>query len=223
MRIGLFEMAEKRASHTAKSDRVFGHARKPAKMFRAGLYARVSTNDQQTIPLQLRALREYAARRGWTIALQVKEVGSGTSQRELRERVLDAARRREIDIVLVWRLDRWGRSVTDLLATLQELEHLGVGFVSLNEALALTTPAGRAMAALLAVFAAFEREILQERVRAGLAQARQNGKRLGRPATVAPHAVEIRRLHRAGVAKAESARRLNVGRTSVRRILEAKP
>ncbi len=96
-------------------------------MFRAGLYARVSTNDQQTLPMQNRALREYAARRGWTIALQVKEVGSGASQRQLRERLLDAARRREIDVVLVWRLDRWGRSVTDLLATLQELDHLGSG------------------------------------------------------------------------------------------------
>jgi hypothetical protein len=83
--------------------------------------------------------------------------------------------------VLVWRLDRWGRSVADLLATLQELEHLGVGFVSLTEALDLTTPSGRAMAALLAVFAEFEREILRERTRAGLAHARQNGKRLGRP------------------------------------------
>ena len=68
---------------------------------------------------------------------------------------MNAARRREIDVVLVWRLNRWGRSVTDLLATLQELEHLGVGFVSLTEALDLTTPAGRAMAGLLAVFAAF--------------------------------------------------------------------
>jgi resolvase-like protein len=93
--------------------------------------------------LQIRALREYATRRGWTIALQVKEIGSGASQRQLREKLLDAARRREIDVVLVWRLDRWGRSVTDLLATLQELEHLGVGFVSLTEALNLTTPAGR--------------------------------------------------------------------------------
>ena len=109
---------------------------------RAGLYARVSTHDQQTIPLQTRALREYVARRGWTIAVQVKEVGSGASQRELREKLLEAARRREIDVVLVWRLDRWGRSVTDLLATLQELEHLGVGFVSLTEALDLTTPGG---------------------------------------------------------------------------------
>jgi DNA invertase Pin-like site-specific DNA recombinase len=188
-------------------------------MFRAGLYARVSTNDQQTIPLPLRALREYAVRRGWTIALHVKEVGSGAWQRQLRGRLLEAARRREIDVVLVWRLDRWGRSVTDLLATLQEREHLGVGFVSLNEALDLTTPAGRAMAALLAVFAAFERDILRARVRAGLAHAPQNGKRLGGPVTAARHAAEIRKLHRAGVSKSEIARRLQVGRTSVRRIL----
>src|SRR5947209_16426017 len=216
------EVAAKQASEKAKSPRVFGQARKPSKMFRAGLYARVSTNDQQTIPLQIRALREYAARRGWTIALQVKEIGSGASQRQLREKLLEAARRREIDVVLVWRLDRWGRSVTDLLTTLQELEHLGVGFVSLTEALDLTTPAGRAMTAMLAVFAAFEREILQERTRAGLAHARQNGKRLGRPATAAAHAAEIRRLHRAGISKSEIARRLQIARTSVRRVLEAK-
>jgi DNA invertase Pin-like site-specific DNA recombinase len=187
-----------------------------------GLYARVSTQDQQTIPMQTRALREYATRRGWTIALQVKEIGSGASQRERREQLLEAARRREIDVVLVWRLDRWGRSVTDLLATLQELEHLGVGFVSLNEALDLTTPSGRAMAALLAVFAAFEREILQERVRAGLAHARQNGKKLGRPATAALQADQVQKFHRAGISKSEIARRLNIGRTSVRRILAAK-
>ena len=178
-------MAAKRAFPKAKSDNVFGQARKPAKMFRAGLYARVSTNDQQTLPMQSRAMREYAARRGWTIAVQVREVGSGAAKREAREKLLEAARRREIDVVLVWRLDRWGRSVTDLLATLQELEHLGVGFVSLTEALDLTTPAGRAMAGLLAIFAEFEREILRERTRAGLAHARQNGKRLGRPATAA--------------------------------------
>ncbi|MGC9225614.1 MAG: recombinase family protein [Terracidiphilus sp.] len=88
-------------------------------MSRVGLYARVSTNDQQTLPMQLRAMREYAARRGWTVAMQVKEVGSGATQRQMRERLIEAARRREIDVVLVWRLDRWGRSVTDLLATLQ--------------------------------------------------------------------------------------------------------
>jgi len=211
-------MAAKRASITVKSARVFGQARKQ-KMFRAGLYARVSTNDQQTVPLQVRALREYAARRGWTIALQVKEVGIGASQRQLREKLLEAARRREIDVVLVWRLDRWGRSVADLLATFQELEHLGVGFVSLTEALDLTTPAGRAMAALLAVFAEFEREILRERVRAGLAHTRRNGTKLGRPITAATKAGEVWALRRAGISKAAIARRLQIGRTSVRRIL----
>jgi DNA invertase Pin-like site-specific DNA recombinase len=154
--------------------------------------------------------------------MQVKEVGSGAVQRQLREKLLDAARRREIDVVLVWRLDRWGRSVTDLLATLQELEHLGVGFVSLTEALDLTTPSGRAMAALLAVFAEFEREILRERTRAGLAHARQKGKQLGRPMTAGLQAAAIRKLHRAGISKAEIARRLQIGRTSVRRILAAK-
>jgi putative DNA-invertase from lambdoid prophage Rac len=192
-------------------------------MFRAGLYSRVSTNDQQTLSMQSRAMREYAARRGWTIAMQVREVNSGAARREARERVIDAARRREIDVVLVWRLDRWGRSVTDLLATLQELEHLGVGFASLTEALDLTTPAGRAMAGLLAIFSEFEREVLRERTRAGLAHARQQGKRLGRPATAVAHAAEIQKLHRAGVSKSEIARRIQIGRTSVRRILEARP
>jgi putative DNA-invertase from lambdoid prophage Rac len=216
-------MPAKRASGNHKSRRVFGHPGKPPKnALRAGLYARVSTNDQQTLPMQLRALRDYTARRGWTIAMQVKEVGSGASQRQMREKLIEAARRREIDVVLVWRLDRWGRSVADLLATLQELEHLGVGFVSLTEALDLTTPAGRAMAGLLAVFAEFEREVLRDRVRAGLAHARQNGKRLGRPITAASHADQVRKLFRGGISKSEIARRLQIGRTSVRRILSSK-
>jgi len=163
------EMPAKQAFPTAKSGNVFCQRRKPSKMFRAGLYARVSTNDQQTIPLQSRALREYAARRGWTVAIQVREVGSGAAKREAREELLDAARRREIDVVLVWRLDRWGRSVTDLLATLQELEHLGVGLVSLTEALDLTTPAGRAMAALLAVFADNAERAIMQSHRTGMA------------------------------------------------------
>jgi putative DNA-invertase from lambdoid prophage Rac len=216
----LREVPVKQGSGRRKSGRVFGQGQKTVKMVRAGLYARVSTQDQHTLPMQNRAMREYAARRGWTIAMQVKEVGSGATQRQLRAKLLEAARRREIDVVLVWRLDRWGRSVADLLATLQELEHLGVGFVSLTEALDLTTPAGRAMAALLAVFAEFEREVLRERVRAGLAHARQNGKRLGRPLTAALKADQVRKLCRTGFSKSEIARRLHIGRTSVRRILD---
>jgi DNA invertase Pin-like site-specific DNA recombinase len=214
-------MPIKQAFQKAESTDVFGQARKRPKMLRAGLYARVSTNDQQTLAMQNRAMREYAARRGWTVALHVREVNSGAARRPAREKLLEAARRREIDLVLVWRLDRWGRSVTDLLSTLQELEHLGVGFVSLTEALDLTTPVGRAMAGLLAIFAEFEREILRERTRAGLAHARQNGQRLGRPATAATHAAKVRKLYRAGISKSEIARRLEIGRTSVRRILAA--
>lgn len=212
-------MAEKRAFRKPDSRRVFGQPQKRRTLFRAGLYARVSTHDQQTLPMQNRALREYAARRGWIIALQIREVGSGASERELREKLLAAARRREIDVVLVWRLDRWGRSVADLVTTLQELSHLGVGFVSITEALDLTTPAGRAMAGLLAVFAEFEREILRERVRAGLAHARQNGKRLGRPPTAARKADAVQKLYDHGISKAAIARRLRIGRTSVRRML----
>jgi putative DNA-invertase from lambdoid prophage Rac len=209
-------MPRKQAFPKTQSRRVFGHP------FRVGLYARVSTHDQQTLPLQLHAMRDFAAKRNWTIAVQIKEVGSGASERELRQQLLAAARRREIDVVLVWRLDRWGRSVADLVSTLQELQHLGVGFVSLTEALDLTTPAGRAMAGLLAVFAEFEREILRERVRAGLAHARQNGKHLGRPPSAAHKATQVRRLYRDGLSKSEIARRIKIGRTSVRRILSPK-
>ena len=95
-------------------------------------------------------------------------------------------------------------------------------FVSLTEALDLTTPAGRAMAGLLAVFAEFEREILRERVCAGLTHARQQGKRLGRPPSVVHKAVEARKLHQQSSSKSEIARKLEIGRTSVRRLLAQK-
>ena len=95
---------------------------------KVALYARVSTHDQQTLPMQLSALRDYAQRRGWTVALRVEEVGSGASQRPQRDKLVRAARRREIDAILVWRLDRWGRSLVDLVTTLQELVAVQVGF-----------------------------------------------------------------------------------------------
>jgi putative DNA-invertase from lambdoid prophage Rac len=212
-------MPVKPASKSTLSRRVFGH--RPNTPLRAGLYARISTHDQHTLSLQRRAMRDYAVRRGWTIAIDVKEVGSGASVRELRQKLLDAARRRDIDVVVVWRLDRWGRSMADLVITLQELRHLDVGFVSLTEALDLTRPSGRAMAGLLAVFAEFEREILRERVRAGLAHARENGTRLGRPPTAAFNTKQVRKLFRAGISKAAIARQLRIGRTSVRRILSS--
>jgi len=93
---------------------------------KAGLYARVSTQDQKTLPMQLRALRTYVRQRGWTLGLQIKDVGSGASDRPQREQLMQAARRRELDAILVWRLDRWGRSLADLVLTLKELSELGV-------------------------------------------------------------------------------------------------
>jgi putative DNA-invertase from lambdoid prophage Rac len=187
---------------------------------RVGLYARVSTHDQQTLPLQLSAMRAHAEHRGWAVVLEVEDVGSGVRERPRREDLLRAARRRDLDLILVWRLDRWGRSLVDLVGTLQELTALRVGFVSLSEALDLTTPSGRALAGMLAVFAEFERDILRDRVKAGIAQARKEGRPHGRPPTVTKHSAEVRRLFQEGVSKREIARRIGISRASVRHLLE---
>jgi putative DNA-invertase from lambdoid prophage Rac len=133
---------------------VFGQG---AKALRVGLYARVSTHDQQTLPMQMSAMLDYAKKRRWAVVIEVKDVGSGATTRHKREKLIESARRREIDPVLVWRLDRWGRSLVDLVSTLQELTALEVGFVSLSEALDLTTPSGRALARMLSVFAESKR------------------------------------------------------------------
>ena len=130
-----------------------------------------------------------------------------------------AARRREIDAIVVWRLDRWGRSLANLISTLHELQELGVGFISLREALDLTTPTGRAMAGLLAIFAQFEREILRERVKAGIAEARRRGTQHGRPPSVAHRAPDVQRLAAVGLSQVAIARQLGISRTSVRRFL----
>jgi DNA invertase Pin-like site-specific DNA recombinase len=169
--------------------------------------------------MQLSAMRAYAKRRGWKIAIEEKEVGSGAKTRPKREDLLRAARRRDVDAIVVWRLDRWGRSLLDLIGTLQELHAVGVGFVSLTEALDMTTPGGRALAGMLAVFAEFERDILRDRVKAGIAQARKEGRPHGRPPTVQKHAAEIATLFAGGTSKRQIAARLSISRASVRRML----
>ena len=184
-----------------------------------GCYARVSTQDQQTLALQRDAMAAYAQQRGWSIVATITEVGSGVRERQQRDQLMRAARRREIDAIVVWRLDRWGRSVVDLVNTLHELQELGVGFISLHEALDFTTPTGRAMAGLLAIFAQFEREILRERVKAGIAEARRRGTRHGRPPSVAHRAPDVQRLTAAGLSQSAIARQLGISRTSARRFL----
>jgi putative DNA-invertase from lambdoid prophage Rac len=193
-------------------------ARSPGTV-KMGLYARVSTHDPQTLALQRNALVAYAQPRGGSIVAVVEDISSGGTERLQRERLMQAARRRELDAIVVWRWDRWGRSLADLVRTLQELHELGVGFISLGEALDFTTPTGRAMAGMLAVFAEFERGILRERVKAGIAEARRRGTRHGRPPTVAHQAAVVRQLYADGLSKSAIARRLGIGRTSVRRFL----
>ena len=188
---------------------------------RVGAYARVSTHDQQTLPLQRRKMREYVKARGLTLVHEYQEVGSGAKLRPMREELMRAARRREIDIIVVWKLDRWGRSVADLVSTLSELRELGVGFVSLTEALDFSTPSGRAMAGLLGVFAEFERDLIRERVKAGIANARAEGKPHGRPATARAKAAEVQKLHKAGRNNSQIARELEMSRASVIAILQS--
>jgi putative DNA-invertase from lambdoid prophage Rac len=185
------------------------------------IYARVSTHDQQTLPMQLDAMREYVKKRDWTLAVEVEEIGSGAKNRPKRDELLKLARQRKIDVIIVWRLDRWGRSVSDLIGTIRELTDIGVSFISLTEALDLTTSAGKAMAGMLAVFAEFERDILRERVKAGIAHARLNGKAHGRPNTASKKKDEVLQLKAEGLNNSQIAKRLKIGRTSVIRLLSS--
>jgi len=188
---------------------------------RAGLYARVSTADQQTLPMQISAMREYGERRGWTVVTTVQDINGGTKQRPKREELIKLARQRKLDVIIVWRLDRWGRSLSDLTQSLEELRALKVDFVSVTEGLDFTTPIGRAMAGMLGIFAEFERDVLRERVKAGMAHARLQGQVLGRPTTARDKADEIKELIAAGLSKKEIANRLGVGRASVYRVATA--
>jgi putative DNA-invertase from lambdoid prophage Rac len=148
---------------------------------RAALYCRVSTADQ-SCARQERDLAVFAARAGYEVAGVFKETGSGAKlDRAERKKVMALAQRREIDAVLVTELSRWGRSTLDLLHTLKELEAQRVSVIAMNGlAFDLTTPHGRMMTTIIAGIADFERELIQERIRSGIAAAKAHGKRLGR-------------------------------------------
>jgi DNA invertase Pin-like site-specific DNA recombinase len=150
---------------------------------KAALYARVSTsNHGQDVNMQLRELREYCERRGLEIAGEYTDTASGAkdSRPELNRLMADAKQRR-FDAVCVWKLDRFGRSLRHLVNALADLESLGVSFISLKDNLDLSTPSGRLMFQIIGAMAEFERALIQERVKAGLRNARAKGKRLGRP------------------------------------------
>jgi DNA invertase Pin-like site-specific DNA recombinase len=148
---------------------------------RAVLYCRVSTADQ-SCAYQERDLTAFAARAGYDVVGVLKETGSGAKlDRVERRKVIALAQRREVDVVLVTELSRWGRSTLDLLHTLKELENWRVSVIAMNGlAFDLSTPHGRMMATIIADIAEFERELIQERIRSGIAAAKARGKRLGR-------------------------------------------
>ena len=151
---------------------------------KAALYARVSTrNNGQDPEMQLAELREFATKRGWQVAGEFVDVGVSGSKdsRPQLDAMMRLAKTRKLDVIAVWKLDRFGRSLRHLVDALAELKAVGCAFVSLRDNLDLSTPAGRMMFHVVAAMAEFERELIRERVKAGLAHARAKGQRLGRP------------------------------------------
>ena len=151
---------------------------------RATIYARVSTaHNGQDPEVQLREIREYCQRRGWSIAGEYVDVGiSGAKERRPElDRLLADAHRRRFDAVVVWKFDRFARSVSHLLRALETFKALGIEFVSLSEQVDTSTPTGKMVFTVLGAVAELERSLIAERVRAGLRNARAKGKRLGRP------------------------------------------
>jgi DNA invertase Pin-like site-specific DNA recombinase len=155
---------------------------------RVAIYARISTsNGGQSPEMQLIELREHAARRGWRVVGEYVDEGiSGAKdQRPALDRLMTDAHRRKIDVVIVWKFDRFARSVSHLLRALDTFRTLGIDFVSLSESLDTATPAGRMVFVVLGAVAELERSLIAERVRAGIRNAKAKGKRLGRPPAVA--------------------------------------
>ena len=189
---------------------------------RAALYARVSTLNGQHPEMQLAELREYASRRGWEITREYLDEGVSGSKESRPElnRLMTDAHRRQFDIVLVWKIDRFGRSLKHLVNALADLDSYGVTFASLKDNLDLSTPSGRLMFQIIGAMAEFERALIQERVRAGLQNARRNGKRLGRPSRVVD-LTSIVRMKADGHSLRHIAEKLGVGYGTVRMRLAA--
>jgi DNA invertase Pin-like site-specific DNA recombinase len=191
---------------------------------RVALYARVSTsNGQQDPEMQLRELREYAERRGWQIADVYTDAGVSGSKdsRPALNRLMADAKKRHIDTVLVWKLDRFGRSLRHLVNALAELEALGIAFISLRDNLDLASPSGRLMFQIIGAMAEFERALIQERVKAGLRNARAKGKRLGRPRVFVSES-KIAALRSSGASWRAIALELGVGMGTIYRAVGAR-
>jgi DNA invertase Pin-like site-specific DNA recombinase len=178
----------------------------------AAIYARVSTHDQNA-ENQLIELRAYAEKRGWSaVEYADRGISGAKDSRPALDTLMRDAKRRKFDVLLVWRLDRLGRSLRHLILTLEELQHLGVAFVSLGEGIDTSTPAGRLQLHILGAMAEFERARIAERVRLGLARAKAQGKRLGRPRR---RVTERELLATEGLSVREAAKVLGVSKSFV--------
>jgi DNA invertase Pin-like site-specific DNA recombinase len=191
---------------------------------RVALYARVCTLNNQDPEMQLSELREYAAHRGWQIVEEFTNQGvSGCKEsRPALNRLMADACRRRFDAVLVWKIDRFGRSLKHLVNALAELAALGVAFISLRDNLDLSTPSGRLMFQIIGAMAEFERALIQERVRAGLRNARSKGKKLGRP-RVTVDASKIASLRAQGRSWGEIVEEMGIGKGTAQRALAGLP
>jgi DNA invertase Pin-like site-specific DNA recombinase len=196
----------------------------PLTIARVALYARVSTLNGQDPEMQLSELREYASRRGWAITSEYVDQGvsgSKESRPELNQLMADA-HRRNFDAVLVWKIDRWGRSLTHLVNSLADLAAYGVAFVSLRDNIDLSTPSGRLMFQIIGAMAEFERSLIQERVKAGLRNARAKGKTFGRP-RARVDAARVAVLRGEGLSWSQVCRSLNVSKGSAQRSVARLP
>lgn len=188
---------------------------------RVAIYGRVSTAEQST-QMQLDELRAYCQRRQWEIAEEFTDTGiSGSKEsRPALNRLLAGARRRNFDAVLVYRYDRFARSLRQLVNALSEFDALGIHFVSLHEGVDTSTPNGRLVFGIFASIAEFERELIRGRVRSGLAAARARGKRLGRPRVIVDGS-RITALRAEGLSWAKIANQLGIGEGTAYRLAQA--
>jgi len=191
---------------------------------RVAVYARVSTLDQST-DSQLLDLRRYIAERQWNIYKKYVDEGiSGTKDsRPALDELMDAARKRKFDVVLVWRFDRFARSTKHLILALEEFRNLGIDFVSYQENIDTSSPLGSAIFTIISAVAQLERDIIAERVKSGLRRAKENGKKLGRPRGTALDVEKIRGLRKKGWSLKQIAKALNTSKSSVARLLKAVP
>jgi DNA invertase Pin-like site-specific DNA recombinase len=196
--------------------------REPKMSKRVAIYTRVST-DSQTTKNQLRELRAVARRHSWTVVEVFEDHAvsgaKGRDQRPAFDRMIRAAVRREFDVIAAWSVDRLGRSLQDLVGFLSEIHSKRVDLYLHQQGIDTTTPAGKALFQMCGVFAEFEREMIRERVKAGLARARAQGKSFGRPRVSPEIEAKVKAARRKGVGMLSIARSLGIGTSAVQRIV----